>query len=142
MVRIIRDSAVFLQAEDFGTFRAATKFSLIFSLMASKLNHTIRHQLTVRFPAKPLLPTLLGISQHDAKLPCDNSSPASRTIEKSMKALCFQGFFLLAQQIMAMRYLCSYISDGTLVNFAAKCKDAALDDTLLQYKRNKRHPNV
>ena len=47
--------------------------------MASKLNHTIRHQLTTRFPAKPLLPTLPGISQHDAKSPCDNSSPASRT---------------------------------------------------------------
>ena len=66
----------------FGTFRAATKFSLIFSLMASKLNHTIRHQLTTRFPAKPLLPTLPGISQHDAKSPCDNSSPASRTSKR------------------------------------------------------------
>ena len=66
----------------FGTFRAATKFSLIFSLMASKLNHTIRHQLTTRFPAKPLLPTLPGISQHNAKSPCDNSSPASRTKRK------------------------------------------------------------
>ena len=50
--------------------------------MASKLNHTIRHQLTTRFPAKPLLPTLLGISQHDAKLLCDNSSPASRTSKR------------------------------------------------------------
>ena len=63
----------------FGTFRAATKFSLIFSLMASKFNHTVRQHLTARFLSKPLLPTLSGISQHDTKSPCDNSSPASRT---------------------------------------------------------------
>ena len=66
----------------FGTFRAATKFSLIFSLMASKFNHTVRQHLTARFLSKPLLPTLSGISQHDTKSPCDNSSPASRTKRK------------------------------------------------------------
>lgn len=58
-----------------GTFRTATKFSLIFSLMASKLNHAIRQHLTAWFPANSLLPTLPGISQHDAKSPCGDSKP-------------------------------------------------------------------
>lgn len=83
----------------FGTFRAATKFSLIFSLMASKFNHTVRQHLTARFLSKPLLPTLSGISQHDTKSPCDNSSPASRTNRKTLEAARLRGLFLFLEAV-------------------------------------------
>lgn len=78
--------------------------------MASKLNHTIRHQLTVRLPAKPLLPTLLGISQHDSKSPCDNSSPASRTKKEGHSYGCPS---FLVQALLLRKSACLRADDLT-----------------------------
>lgn len=62
-------------AKGTGTFRAATKFSLIFSLMASKSDNTTWQHLTTWFPASPVFPTLPGIGQHDARPPRGDSNP-------------------------------------------------------------------
>ena len=41
-----------------------------------------------------------GSSAHSGRA---GSSPASRTIEKSLKALCFQGFFFCLEAILALQ---------------------------------------
>ena len=58
------------------------------------MDNLLRYCLTPNNAVSPLFAILFGIRRDSGITTYVNSSPASRTIKKSLKALCFQGFFL------------------------------------------------